>query len=51
MIEVFKIINNMYSTVSVPVLSFATSSVTRGNSFKLKLLISRDVQSMLNMTK
>jgi len=38
MIEVFKIINNMYSTVSVglPVLPFAsTSSVTRGNSFKL----------------
>jgi len=36
MIEVFKIINNMYSTVSVPVLPFApSSSVTRGNSFKL----------------
>ena len=36
MIEVFKIINNMYSTVSVPVLPFApTSSVTRRNSFKL----------------
>jgi len=35
MIEVFKIINNMYSTLSVPVLPFATSSVTRGNSFKL----------------
>ena len=35
-IAVFKIINNMYSTVSVPVLPFApTSSVTRGNSFKL----------------
>ena len=34
-IEVFKIINNMYSTASVPVLPFATSSVTRGNSFKL----------------
>jgi len=31
----FKIINNMCSTVSVPVLQFATSSVTRGNSFKL----------------
>ena len=35
MIEVFKIINNMYSKVSVTVLPFApTSSVTRGNSFK-----------------
>ena len=35
MIEVFKI-NNMYITVSVPVLPFApSSSVTRGNSFKL----------------
>ena len=36
MFEVFKIINNMYSTVSVPVLPFApSSSVTKGNSFKL----------------
>ena len=36
MIEVFKIINNMYSTASVAVLPFApTSSVTSGNSFKL----------------
>ena len=34
MIEVFKIINNIYSTVSVPVFA-PTSSVTRGNSFKL----------------
>ena len=35
MIEVFKI-NNIYSTVSVPVLPFApTSSVTRGNFLKL----------------
>ena len=36
MIDVFKIINNMYGIVSVPVLPFApTSSATRGNSFKL----------------
>jgi len=36
MIEVLKIINNMYSTVSLPVLPFApTSSVTRGNFLKL----------------
>jgi len=25
----------MYSTLSIPVIPFATSSVTRGNSFKL----------------
>jgi len=38
MIEVFKIINNIYDTSSVPTLPLDTSSVTRGNSFKLSNL-------------
>jgi len=38
MIEVFKIINNIYDASSVPTLPLNTSSVTRGNSFKLSNL-------------
>ena len=38
MIEVFKIINNIYDAPSVPTLPLDTSSVTRGNSFKLSNL-------------
>jgi len=38
MIEVFKIINNIYDASSVPILPLDTSSVTRGNSFKLSNL-------------
>jgi len=38
MIEVFKIINNIYDASSVPTLPLDTSSVTGGNSFKLSNL-------------